>query len=46
MLVTMWKSILRHIVNVHDNHGEYYPKCLHEDLINIKWITEGKIYFT
>lgn len=31
MMVEKYKSVLNHIRNIHDGHGEKYPKCAHED---------------
>ena len=32
-----WLSILNHMCNIHEGHGELYPKCIHNDL-DSAWI--------
>jgi hypothetical protein len=29
-IVANWLSLLNHVQNVHEGHGELYPKCIHE----------------
>ena len=41
MVVEKWVSIERHVTNVHEGHGELFPKCLHGE-INRNWIGKGK----
>jgi solute carrier family 8 (sodium/calcium exchanger) len=36
-----WMSIMNHIVDKHEGHGELYPKCLHEPLQDRDWLNEG-----
>ena len=40
MVVEKWLSIERHITNVHEGHGELFPRCLHGD-IDRNWIGKG-----
>ena len=32
-----WLSIIRHIANIHEGHGDLYPACHHEE-INRQWL--------
>ncbi|XP_064643195.1 uncharacterized protein LOC135497319 isoform X1 [Lineus longissimus] len=36
-----WLSILNHVADVHDGHGDLYPKCLHGPLEDREWIKKG-----
>ena len=42
MVSEKWLSILNHITNVHEGHGERFPKCLHGELEDRDWIKKGK----
>ncbi|KAL1473861.1 hypothetical protein MTO96_038417 [Rhipicephalus appendiculatus] len=42
LLVAIWKSMLNHVINVHHGDGEPYPRCLHDDLPNGKWLLPGR----
>ena len=44
--VEKWKSITRHIANIHCHDNEYYPNCVHGDLgleeaRPVKWMRSG-----
>ncbi|KAH9375462.1 hypothetical protein HPB48_015437 [Haemaphysalis longicornis] len=41
LLVAMWKSMLNHVINVHSDHGETYPRCVHDDIPDGKWLLPG-----
>ncbi|XP_037516619.1 uncharacterized protein LOC119393581 [Rhipicephalus sanguineus] len=41
LLVAMWKSMLNHVINMHAGHDSPYPRCLHGDVQNGKWLTPG-----
>lgn len=36
-----WLSILNHVVEVHEGHGDLYPRCLHGPLDDRDWIKQG-----
>ena len=43
MIESKWKSLLRHVQNIHHGHGEIFPSCMHTplsdlDLRTIKWL--------
>ncbi len=41
-----WRSILNHISNIHDGHGDVYPECEHDEITEPKeWIERGIIIF-
>ena len=40
MVVEKWLSIERRVTNVHEGHGQLFPRCLHGDL-NHNWIGKG-----
>ena len=42
MVSEKWLSILNHITNVHEGHGERFPKCLHGELEDRDWIKKVK----
>ena len=41
MLKAKWKSVTRHIVNLHDNHGALFPACQHDTLEERSWLIAG-----
>ena len=44
-MVQKWLSMLNHVRNVHEGHGDLFPKCLHGPLDNErkrKWLVDGK----
>jgi len=45
MVSEKWLSILNHITNVHEGHGERFPKCLHGELEDRDWIKKGSLAF-
>lgn len=40
-----WVSILNHVSDIHEGHGELYPRCLHEPVDNRPWIRRGSKAF-
>lgn len=40
-----WLSVLNHITNVHEGHGQRFPKCLHGELEDRNWIKKGSLAF-
>lgn len=40
-----WLSVLNHITDVHEGHGQRFPKCLHGELEDIDWIKKGSLAF-
>lgn len=40
-----WTSILNHVADIHEGHGEKFPKCTHEPLEHRMWITKGYLIF-
>ena len=46
LIEAKWKSLLRHILNIHSGHGDLYPECSHSPLTakdqkEITWLTPG-----
>ncbi|XP_071498945.1 uncharacterized protein [Diadema antillarum] len=42
MIAAKYKSILNHIRNVHDNHGDLFPTCAHgEEYGQREWMRQG-----
>lgn len=39
-----WKSVMNHLVNIHDHDSALYPKCLHGD-IERNWIVRGRSFW-
>ncbi|KAG0411952.1 hypothetical protein HPB47_010926 [Ixodes persulcatus] len=42
LLVSMWFSLLNHVVDKHDGHDGPFSECLHQPLSHRAWLTEGK----
>lgn len=47
LAVEKWRSLLNHVQNKHEGHGERFPKCLHPELSaeetkRNKWLKSGK----
>lgn len=43
MVIAKWKSVIRHIANIHTDHpSALFPACLHDQLEDRLWISEGK----
>jgi len=40
MVLEKWTSIVNHVTNCHEGHGELFPRCLHEP-IDRNWIGKG-----
>lgn len=38
-----WLSILNHVCDVHEGHGDRFQACEHPPLAERSWITKGKI---
>ncbi|KAG0420106.1 hypothetical protein HPB47_003672 [Ixodes persulcatus] len=43
LLVSMWLSLLNHVVDKHDGHDGPFSECLHQPLSDRAWLTEGEI---
>ena len=41
LLEQMWRSLLNHVVDIHEGHGNRYPKCQHGELEDRAWIKRG-----
>ncbi|KAH9366460.1 hypothetical protein HPB48_022141 [Haemaphysalis longicornis] len=41
LVVAIWKSMLNHVINVHDGHDKPYSRCLHDELPDGKWLMPG-----
>ena len=39
-----WFSILNHVVDIHEGHGQMFPNCLHGDLDNRDWMKKGMLH--
>ena len=37
-----WLSILNHVTDVHEGHGEKFPRCQHGQLEPRDWMIKGK----
>ncbi|XP_070390968.1 uncharacterized protein [Dermacentor albipictus] len=38
LLVATWTSLLNHIADIHDGHGNPYPRCLHGPSSRVSWL--------
>ena len=36
-----WLSILNHVVNIQEGHGDKVPRCLHEEIEDRDWMLKG-----
>ena len=44
LVIAKWTSLVRHVSNRHDSHGELFPQCAHDDDIPQRiWIKIGKV---
>ena len=47
IMVAKWRSLLNHICNIHQGHGDLFPECLHENLDgndrNTAWLDPGML---
>ena len=44
MIIAKWESLIRHISNKHENHGnDLFPRCAHGELEPRLWIKVGKM---
>ncbi|XP_014678607.1 PREDICTED: uncharacterized protein LOC106818407 [Priapulus caudatus] len=41
MVEAKWRSIMRHIVDIHKDHAEIFPECLHGPIEPRKWLRQG-----
>lgn len=41
MRLSIWKSLTRHIINVHDGHEGPFHRCLHDELPPHEWLDPG-----
>lgn len=42
MKVAKWKSVVNHVANIHQGHGEKFPECQHKELdVERKWLRQG-----
>ena len=40
-LTQMWKSILNHVANIHEGHGDKFPRCFYSELDSRAWGVVG-----
>ncbi|XP_062591608.1 uncharacterized protein LOC134253115 isoform X1 [Saccostrea cucullata] len=45
LILEKWISILNHVTDVHEGHGELYPRCLHGPVDDRQWIRRGSKAF-
>lgn len=43
LMVSMWMSLLNHVVNKHDGHDGPYHECLHQPLSDRAWLAVGEL---
>ena len=36
-----WLSLLNHVVNIQEGHGDKFPRCLHEEIEDRDWMLKG-----
>lgn len=41
LLKAKWLSLMNHVSDVHDGHGDLFPTCEHDTLEPRKWIKKG-----
>ena len=41
LLKAKWLSLLNHVCDIHEGHGDLFPSCEHGTLEPRKWITKG-----
>ncbi|XP_064468755.1 uncharacterized protein LOC135383046 isoform X1 [Ornithodoros turicata] len=45
-LLSMWRSLTRHVINIHDSHDGPYNRCLHGDLGDRRpWLQPGTVVY-
>jgi len=44
MIQQKWFSILNHVKNIHEGHGDKFPRCEHEERDDREWIKSGINY--
>ncbi|KAG0444130.1 hypothetical protein HPB47_014140 [Ixodes persulcatus] len=42
LVLAKWKSIMRHVIDIHIHQDPLHPACAHGDIGNRKWLEEGK----
>lgn len=42
LVVQKWQSVINHVQNVHEGHGDLFPACLHEPQLDRKWLVPRK----
>ncbi|KAK3100232.1 hypothetical protein FSP39_016728 [Pinctada imbricata] len=40
-----WLSLLNHVTNVHEGHGDLYPRCEHDPTEDRLWLQRGRFVF-
>ncbi|XP_049527522.1 uncharacterized protein LOC125947180 [Dermacentor silvarum] len=43
--ISIWKSLTRHIVNIHSGHEGPYHRCLHDQLSHKEWLDPGSAVY-
>ncbi|XP_036000029.1 uncharacterized protein LOC118564855 isoform X1 [Fundulus heteroclitus] len=47
LVVAKWKSVMNHIVDIHEHPFENFPTCAHDELVEDReWIAEGEKLFS
>lgn len=41
LILEKWMSILNHVCNIHEGHGQQFQRCEHGDLEDRVWIKRG-----
>ena len=41
-----WLSILNHITDVHEGHGDKFPRCAHDEIEDRDWMKKGRSFYT
>lgn len=44
MEMERWLSILNHVVDIHEGHGNNFTECEHDQLVDRAWMKEGTKY--
>ena len=39
-------SILNHITDVHEGHGDKFPRCAHDEIEDRDWMKKGRSFYT
>ncbi|KAJ8303761.1 hypothetical protein KUTeg_018684 [Tegillarca granosa] len=43
IVLEKWLSILYHVVDIHEGHGNRFPECVHNQLEDRAWMKEGSM---